>query len=119
MAQVHITVKSPSASRVTNTSAGGSMSWFFSLGILLLALRRKYGQRLLVVLLTMWSINSHASRNVVDSKEVTDAKQRNSSEHIDVTSNTHHWSISVNTGISRLHGNSNDTGIPAEDIIYP
>jgi len=117
VAQVHITVKANNTSTVTNTSGGGSMSWLFSIGVLLLAFRRRYGSRLLVLLLTMLSFNSHASDDVVMSKEVTNAEQIENSDHIDSASNTHHWSISVNTGISRLHGSSNVTGIPADEVV--
>ncbi|MDX2321571.1 MAG: DUF4347 domain-containing protein [Moritella sp.] len=117
IAQVNVTVTPPDASAVSNKSKGGSMSWFFSYGLLLIAFGRKYGARVLTIVLAMLSFNTRADDDIVISKDTANTEVVASSGSMLAPSDKDKWSIALNSGISRLHGNSNVSGIPAENIV--
>ena len=118
VAQVHITVNAPDASAIHNKSGGGgSMPWLFSFGLFLVVVGRKYGKKALMLVLAALSFNSQANDDVAIPNETTKTDVPMSADTGLVPSDMNKWSIAANTGISRLHGNSNLTGIPPENIV--
>jgi hypothetical protein len=129
------------------SQGGGSMSWLFSCALFLLAVGRRCGNKALMVVLVTLSFSSYAVDSALsdsfvisdtavvsdymvisDTAEISDDAVMSDTILVSddtvisdktVLSNTdmRKWSIAVNTGFSRMHGNSNLTGIPAENIV--
>jgi len=89
----------------------------------LFAVGRKYSNKVLMMVLVTLSFSSYADDSALrDGSVISDTTVVSEDTVISdktVLSNTDilKWSIAVNTGLSRMHGNSNLTGIPAENIV--